>query len=76
MPKMVDHGRSDFCADFTMTLCALELKQALAGFAISSHTALKLAIQALRSYLKLPCEYEFHIIPNTKVSTARDHEEH
>ena len=42
-------------------------------FAIWSHTSFKLNKQALRSYLKLTCEYEFHILPNTKVSAAKDH---
>ena len=37
---------------FTMSLCTLELKQNVNKFAISSHTALKLAKQALKSYLK------------------------
>ena len=46
-------------------LCTL-MKIDLSMFAISDHTTLKLAIQALRSYLKLTCEYEFHIQPNTK----------
>ena len=35
--------------------------------------ALKLGSQALRSYLKLACEYKLHILPNTEVSTAKDH---
>ena len=42
-------------------------------FAISNHTALKLDGQALRSYLSLICEYELYILPNKKVSTAKDH---
>ena len=42
-------------------------------FAISNHTALKLHVQALRSYLSLTCEYELYILPNKKVSTAKDH---
>ena len=42
-------------------------------FAIWSRTAFKLDKQALRSYLKLTCEYELHILPNTKVSDAKDH---
>ena len=37
-------------------------------FAIWNNTTLKLAIQALRSYLKLTREYEFYIQPNTKES--------
>ena len=42
-------------------------------FAISSHTVLKLDVQALRNYLNLICEYELYILPNKKVSTAKDH---
>ena len=43
-------------------------------FAISNHTALIFGVHALRSYLKLNCEYELHILPNiTKVSAAKDH---
>ena len=37
--------------------------------------ALELATEALRSYLKLPCEYELYILSNTKVSTAKGHGE-
>ena len=39
----------------------------------SNHTALILAMHALRSYLKLICEYELHNLPNKKVSGAKDH---
>ena len=42
-------------------------------FAISNRTALKLNVQALRSYLSLVCEYELYILPNKKVRTAKDH---
>ena len=35
--------------------------------------AFKIDEQVLRSYLKLTCEYELHVLPNTKVSTAKDH---
>ena len=35
--------------------------------------AFKLDKQALRNYLKLSCEYELHIVPNTEVSTTEDH---
>ena len=37
---------------------------------ISNHTALILSVHALRSYLKLVCEYELHTLPNKKVSGA------
>ena len=40
---------------------------------ISNGTALKLRIHALRSYVKVTCEYEFYILPNTKVSATKDH---
>ena len=53
-----------------MSLCALESKKTL-----MSYTALKLATQSLRSYLKVTCEYELYILPNTKVSTAKDYGE-
>ena len=42
-------------------------------FAISNHTALILGVHALRSYLKLICEYELHSAPDKKVSGAKDH---
>ena len=36
--------------------------------------ALILGVHALRSYLKLICKYEFHSLPNKKVSGAKDHD--
>ena len=42
-------------------------------FAILNHTALKLDVQILRSYLSLICEHEFYILPNKNVITAKDH---
>ena len=42
-------------------------------FAISNHRASILRVHALRSYLKLICEYELHSLPNKKVSGAKDH---
>ena len=70
---MADQRMFDFCAVFTMSHCALELKKNVNKFAIWSRTAIKLDIQALISYLKLTCEYELHIQPNTEVSAAKDH---
>ena len=64
--KMADQGRCYFCVVFTMSLCTLELIQTLIKFAISSHTAVKLDKQALRSYLKLTCEYKLHISYQTE----------
>ena len=59
-------GRSDFYVVFTMSLCALELKQNVNKFAISSNTALKLGKQALKSYLKISCEFQLRRPPNNK----------
>ena len=44
-------------------------------FAISTHAALKLGIQAVGSYLKPNCEYELDIVSNAKVGAAKDHGE-
>ena len=52
-----------------------QIKTNVNKFGISNHTALKLAIQALRSYLNQTCEYELQILSNTKVSAAKDHGE-
>ena len=73
MQKMVDQGRSDFYVVFTMSLCALGLKTIVNMFAISNHAALISGVHALRSYLKLICEYELHSLPNKKVSGAKVH---
>ena len=43
--------------------------------AFANHTTLKLGVQVFRSYLKLSCEYELHILPNVKVSAAKDYGE-
>ena len=50
---MADQGTSDFYVVFTMSLCALGLKQFVNKFAISNRTALISGVHALRSYLKL-----------------------
>ena len=49
------------------------IKTIINKFAISNHMALILRVDALRSYLKLICEYELHILLNKKVSVAKDH---
>ena len=54
------------------SLCAW-IKTIVNKFAISNHTALILGVRALRSYLKLICEYELHSLPNKKVSAPKDH---
>ena len=41
--------------------------------AFPNHKALTLGVHALRSYLKLICEYELHSFRNKKVSGAKDH---
>ena len=72
MLKMADQGRSDFYVVFTMSLRTW-IKTIVHKFAISNHTALILGVHALRSYLKIICEYELHSLPNKKVSGAKDH---
>ena len=52
--KMADQERSDFCVGFTMNLCTLETN---VKFAISN----QLDVHALKSYLRLICEYELYI---------------
>ena len=42
-------------------------------FTISNHTALISGVHALRSYLKLICEYKLHSLPNKNVSGAKGH---
>ena len=64
---MADQGWSEFCVVFTMNLCALELKQTLISL------ALKLVKWALKSYLKIPCEFQLCSPPNKKVSAAKDY---
>ena len=49
------------------------IKTIVNKFAISNHTALISGVHALRSYLKLICEYELHCLPSKKVSDAKDH---
>ena len=71
---MADQGRrSDFYVVFTMSLCALGLKQLSISFLLQTITALILGVRALRSYLKVICESELHSLPNKKVSGAKDH---
>ena len=49
------------------------IKSFVNKFTIFNHTALILDVRALRSYLKLICEYELHSLPNEKVSGAKSH---
>ena len=49
------------------------IKTIVSKFAVSNHTALILCVHALRSYLKLICEYELYSLPNKKVGGAKDH---
>ena len=37
------------------------------------HTALKLGKQALKSYLKITCDFQHRSPPNKKVSAAKDY---
>ena len=49
------------------------IKTIVNKFPISNQTALILRVHALRSYLKLICEYELHSLLNKKVSGVKDH---
>ena len=69
---MANQGRSDVCVVYTMSLCALEIKQAVIKSAISSHTALKLGEQVPKTCLKVTCEFQLHNLPNKKVEAAKD----
>ena len=71
--KMADKGKSDFYVAFTREPLHTWIKTDVHKFAISRHTALKLASQALSRYLKLICEYGPHILPNRDVGAAKDH---
>ena len=42
------------------------IKTIVNKFPISNHAALISGVHALRSYLKLICEYEFHSLSNRK----------
>ena len=69
---MTDQRRSDFHVVFTMSLRTW-IKTIINKFAISNHTALILGLHALKSYLRLICEYQLHSLPNKKVSSAKGH---
>ena len=47
------------------------IKTIVNKFATSIHMALILRVPALRSYLKLICEYELHSLPNKKLVAQR-----
>ena len=51
------------------------IKTIVNRFVISNHTALILCVHALRSHLKIICEYELDSLPNKKVSGAKNHGE-
>ena len=70
---MADQGRSNFYVVFYHESLRSRIKTIVNKFAISNHTALIVGVHALRSYLKLICEYELHSLPNKKVSGTEDH---
>ena len=73
MLKMADQAKYDFCAVFYHEPLRTGIETNINKFAISNHTAFKLDVQALRSYLSLICKYELDILPIKKVSSAKDH---
>ena len=60
------------CSFYHESLCTW-IKTIVNKFAISQHLTLILGVHALKSYLKLLCEYELHHVPNKNVSGAKDH---
>ena len=70
---MADQGRSDFYVVFYHESLRTWIKTVVNKFAVSNHTASILGVHALRSYLKLICEYELRSLPNKKVSGAKYH---
>ena len=66
-------GKVWFLCSFYHESLRTWIKTIVNKFAISNHTALILRVHALRSYLKLICEYERHNLPNKNVSGAKDH---
>ena len=70
---MADQGWSELLCSFYHESLRTWIKTNAYKFAIWSHMAFKLDKQALRSYLKLTCEYELHILTNTYVSVAKGH---
>ena len=70
---MADHRRSDFYVVFYHESLHTWIKTIVNKIAISNSSSLILGLHALRSYLKLICEYELHSVPNKKVSGAKDH---
>ena len=71
MDDYVKDGGLGRSGSSTMSLCAL--KTNVNKFAISSHTALKLRKQTLKSNLKITC-VQLHSPPNKKVSASKVHE--
>ena len=69
MLKMADQGRTFMC--FYHESLRTWIKTIVNKFANSNHTALILGVHALRSYLKLICEYELHSLPNKKLVAQR-----
>ena len=71
--KMAGQGWSDFYVVFTMSLCALGLKQLLISLLFQTILVDIRSVHVLRSYLKPICEYELYSLPNKKGSGAKDH---
>ena len=63
------------CSFFPHQPLRNRIKTNVNKFGFSNHTTLKLGMQALRSYLKVTCKHEVHILSYTKFSAAMDHGE-
>ena len=70
---VIDDYAKDGVPEEVSLLCSFDyeslrtwIKTIVNKFANSNHTALILGVHALRSYLKLTCEYELHRLPKKK----------
>ena len=77
---VIDHYAKDGGLGEVWILCSFYheplrtlIKTNVNKFVISSHTALKLRKQAMKSYSKITCEFQLRRPPNKKVSAGKDY---
>ena len=68
---MANQGEGWLLCSFYHESLHIWIKTSVNKFDISNHTASISGVQALRSYLKLICEYELHSLPNKKLKAQR-----
>ena len=71
--KMADKGRSDFYVVFTMSVCALGVKQLLICLLFQIIRLRYHVCMLSEANLKLIYECELHSLPNKTASGAKDH---